>query len=83
MFRISKWALCVKITKSKQSSLATDQKAQSVQASLVPAQQTFILARWDEHVPKFELDPDTPLQAVLVHTAGKSSSISWNYLNLI
>ena len=41
------------------------------------------LARWDEHVPKFELDPDTPLQAVLVHTAGKSSSISWNYLNLI
>ena len=26
---------------------------------------------WVNRVPKFELDPDLPLQAVLVHTAGK------------
>lgn len=27
-------------------------------------------APWVQRVPKFELDPDIPLQAVLVHTAG-------------
>ena len=26
------------------------------------------LVSWDNKVPKFELDPDMPLQAVLVHT---------------
>ena len=29
------------------------------------------LVSWNERVPKFELDPDVPLQAVLVHTGGK------------
>lgn len=28
------------------------------------------LVSWNERVPKFELDPDVPLQAVLVHTGG-------------
>jgi len=28
---------------------------------------------WTQRVPKFELDPDLPLQAVLVHTAGRPS----------
>jgi dynein heavy chain len=27
-------------------------------------------APWVQKVPKFELDPDVPLQAVLVHTSG-------------
>ena len=27
-------------------------------------------APWIQLVPKFELDPDLPLQAVLVHTSG-------------
>ena len=31
-------------------------------------QQDFV--PWVQRVPKFELDPDIPLQAVLVHTAG-------------
>lgn len=33
------------------------------------------LVRWDERVPKFELDPDIPLQAVLVHTAGRNNTL--------
>ena len=34
------------------------------------------LVSWNERVPKFELDPDVPLQAVLVHTGG---TIQRNY----
>ena len=29
------------------------------------------LVPWIQRVPKFELDPDLPLQAVLVHTSGE------------
>ena len=33
---------------------------------------------WVNRVPKFELDPDLPLQAVLVHTAGEI--YRWTFL---
>ncbi len=36
-----------------------------------PQQQEMV--PWVQRVPKFELDPDLPLQAVLVHTAGKKA----------
>ena len=35
-----------------------------------PQQQEMV--PWENRVPKFELDPDLPLQAALVHTAGKT-----------
>ena len=34
-----------------------------------PQQQEMV--PWENRVPKFELDPDLPLQAALVHTAGE------------
>ena len=39
-------------------------------------QQDFV--PWVQRVPKFELDPDVPLQAVLVHTAGTSMVLCLN-----
>lgn len=35
---------------------------------------------WVDRVPKFELDPDLPLQAVLVHTAGREIYLQTNSL---
>ena len=38
--------------------------------------ETSEMSPWTSLVPKFELDPDLPLQSVLVHTSGKESIVA-------